>query len=131
VATEGARFDIDLLAASLRADSGDVGAFVETLGSKLEETLAGHAKVLRWRPKLFGPKLVRKITIDTGGERLELTRDEHNVIETRRCRLSGGIVLKSEVVDTDAWMHAVGEILAAEAERSEQTRQALERLLTQ
>jgi hypothetical protein len=129
VTTEGAPLDIDLLAASLRADSGDVGAFVEGLAAKLEEILPGRVNVQRGRAKMFGPKLVRKIAIDAADERLELTRSEHNVIETQRCRVSGGIVLKSEPVGTDVWMHAVGEALAAEAQRSEQTRQALERLL--
>jgi hypothetical protein len=131
VATEGAPLDIDLLAASLRADSADVGAFVEGLAGKLEDVLPGRTKVVRWRGKMFGPKLVRKISIDVGDERLELSRTEHNVIDTQRARVSGGIVLKSETIDTEAWMHAVGELLATEAQRSEQTRQALERLLTQ
>ena len=129
--TEGASFDIDLLAASLRADSGDAGAFVEGLAAKLEEALPGRVNVGRQREKLLGPKLVRKIAVDTADERLELSRDEHNVIETRRCRLSGGIVLKTEAVDTETWMHALGEALAVEAQRSEQTRRALERLLTE
>ena len=39
-------------------------------------------------------------------------------------------MLKSEALATDAWLAALGEALTAEAERSEQTRQALERLLT-
>jgi hypothetical protein len=131
VATEGAPLDIDLLAASLRSDSSDVGAFVEGLAAKLQEMLPGRTKVLRWRGKMFGPKLVRKISIDGGDERLELSRSEHNTIDTQRSRVSGGIVLKSESIDTETWMRAVGELLAAEAQRSEQTRQALERLLTQ
>ena len=131
VATEGEPLDIDLLAASLRSDSADVGAFVEGLAVKLQEVLPGRTRVLRWRGKLFGPKLVRKISVDIGDERLELSRSEHNAIETQRCRVSGGIVIKSESIDTDAWMHVVGELLSAEAQRSEQTRQALERLLTQ
>ena len=53
------------------------------------------------------------------------------MIETRRRRMSGGIVLKSEPLDTDTWLPALGQTLAGEAQRSEQTRQALERLLIQ
>jgi hypothetical protein len=130
VATEGAPFDIDLLAASLRADSGDLGEFVEGLAGKLEDVLPGRVIVQRNRRGMFGPKIVRKIALDAGPERLELLRSEDDVIETRRARLSGGIVLKTEPLDTDAWMDALGGALAAEAERSAQTRQALERLLT-
>jgi hypothetical protein len=51
------------------------------------------------------------------------------MVETRASKLSGGIVLKSQELDTDAWLHALGSALAAEAERSASTRQALERLL--
>ena len=130
VATEDAPLDIDLLAASLRADAGDLGACVEGLAAKLEEALPGRAKVQRGRRGMFGPKIVRKIAIDGGAERLELTRSDGDAIETRRSRLSGGIVLKSEAIDTESWLQAVGETLAAEAQRSEKTRQALERLLT-
>jgi hypothetical protein len=130
VATEGAPFDIDLLAASLRADSGDLGAFVEGLAVKLEEALPGRVNVQRARRGMFGPKLVRQVAVEGAGERLELIRGEGDVVETRRCRISGGIVLKSDPVDTETWLQAVGQTLAAEAERSEQTRQALERLLT-
>jgi hypothetical protein len=130
VATEGAPFDIDLLAASLRADSGDLGAFVEGLAAKLEDALPGRVNVQRGRRGMFGPKVVRKVSVQGAGERLELVRGEGNAIETRRCRMSGGIVIKSDPVDTETWLQAVGQTLASEAERSEQTRQALERLLT-
>ena len=130
MATEGAPLDLDLLAASMRADSGDVGAFVEGLATKLEDVLPGRVKVQRGRRGLVGPKLVRTILVDAGGQRLELMRGGGDAIETRRARLSGGIVLKTEPLDTEEWLAALGESLAAEADRSERTRQALERLLT-
>jgi hypothetical protein len=122
--------DLDLLAASLRADSSDVGAFVEGLAVKLEAVLPGRVRVERRRTGMLGPKLVRRISVDTGDRRLEL-RASGNSIETVWSRLSGGIVLKSEQLDTDAWLAALGEALAAEAGRSEKIRQALERLLIQ
>ncbi len=124
-----APIDLDLLAASLRADSGDVGTFVESLATKLEEALPGRVKVQRARRGLTGPKTVRAIALDAGGERLELLRGDGDAIETRRARTSGGIVLKTEAVDTDKWLAALGEALALEAQRNERTRQALERLL--
>ncbi len=126
---ERAAFDIDLVAASLRADASDVGTFVEGLAAKLEDLLPGRVEVQRGRSGIFGPKLVRKITVDAGGQRLELLRGEGDAVETRSARLSGGIVLKNEPVATDAWLITLGEVLRAEAERSEQIRQALERLL--
>lgn len=119
---------MDLLAASLRADSSDVNAFVESLAAKLEEAVPDCTRVERRRAGLLGPKLVRRIALDAGSTRLELLRDERRV-QMRCARLSGGIVLKSEDLDADAWIAALGEALAAEAGRNERTRQALERLL--
>jgi hypothetical protein len=122
--------DIDLLAASLRADAGDLGTFVEALAVKLEQAVPGAVRVERRRDGLFGPKLVKRIAFNAGDQRLEL-RSEGAVVETRWSRLSGGIVLKSEQLDTDAWLRALGEALAEQARRSQTTRQALERLLNE
>jgi hypothetical protein len=120
--------DIDLIAAALRADSSDLSAFVEALAVKLEEAVPGGVRVERRRDGLFGAKQVRRIALDAGDQRLELERAGAG-IETRCSRLSGGIVLKRESVDTDAWLEALGQALSAEAKRSQITRQALERLL--
>ncbi len=120
--------DIDLLAASLRADVSDTGAFVEALAVKLEEAVPGGVLVERRREGMFGPKHVRRIALDAGGQRLEL-RTAGGTLQTLCSRLSGGIVLRSEELDTDAWLRALGEALAVQAQRSKTTRQALERLL--
>ncbi len=120
---------MDLLAASLRADDSDLGAFVESLAAKLEAVMPGKVSVQRSRRGMLGPKFVRRIAVEAGGERLELVRGQGNSIETTCSRLSGGIVLKREAIDTNAWLAALGAALATEAQRSRQTRQALERLL--
>lgn len=122
--------DIDLITASLRADSTDVSTFVEALAVKLEEAVPGAVKVDRVRGKMFGPKQVAKITVTAGDQRLELKRAGAG-IETACSRVSGGIVIKTEPVDTEAWLLALGQALANEAQRSQTTRQALERLLNE
>jgi hypothetical protein len=130
MADEDGTLDIDLLAASFRADSSDVHVFVETLAAKLEEAVPGRVRVERRRQGMRGPKVVRKIAVDGGDQRLEL-RADGSAIETVCARVSGGIVLKNEQVSTDEWLAALGVALAAEAKRNATTRQALERLLTQ
>jgi hypothetical protein len=122
--------DIDLLAAALRADTSELGTFVEALAVKLEEAVPGSVRVERRREGLFGPKLVRRITLDTDEERLELSRDRDRV-ETSSSRLSGGIVLRREAFSTDVWLQRLGGALASQAARSQSTRQALERLLNE
>jgi hypothetical protein len=120
--------DIDLLAASLRADSSDLGAFVEALAVKLEQAVPGAVKVERRREGLFGSKRVQRIALDAGDQRLEL-RASAGAVQTKCSRLSGGIVIRSEAVGTEAWLRALGEALAVQAQRSQTTRRALERLL--
>lgn len=120
--------DLDLISASLRSDISDVGAFVESLAVKLEGAVPGRTRVDRRRSGMRGPKRVRRIEVDLGDARLELDY-EGGRLASRRARLSGGIVLKREEVDLDAWVATLGAALADEARRSETTRQALERLL--
>ena len=126
---ESESLELDLLAASLRADLGDIAAFVEGLAVKLEEALPGVVQVERVKQGFRGPKLVKRIALSAGsGERLELRR-EGNSVQTLTARTSGGIVLKTEAVDIETWLTTLTTIIAAEAGRNERTRQALERLL--
>jgi hypothetical protein len=127
--SDGAAIDMDLLAASLRADASDLNAFVESLAAKLEDAIPGNVTVERSRRGMLGPKLVRRIAVDAADHRLELVRGAGESVQTTGCRLSGGIVLKRESLDMDAWLAALGATLADEAQRSKQTRQALERML--
>jgi hypothetical protein len=130
VANDDAGLDIDLIAASLRADTSDLGTFVEALAAKLEEAVPGAVRVQRRRDGMFGPKRVNAIAVDAGDQRLEL-RTQGTRVETRWARLSGGIVLKSETLETDAWLAALSQALADQARSSQTTRQALERLLNE
>ncbi len=122
--------NLDLVAASLRADTSDMRAYVESLAVKLEEAVPGRVRVERRRSGLFGPKTVRSIALDAGDQRLALTcRD--GAVEAHVASLSRGIVLKNEAVGVHQWVDALGQALVAEAEHSETTRRALERLLTE
>src|ERR1700742_5165 len=120
--------DLDLVTASLRADTSDLRAFVEALAVKLEDAVPGAVTVERRREGMFGPKRVHRIAVDAGGQRLEL-RTDGSAIQTRSARLSGGIVLKNEDLSTDEWLQALGAALADQARNSLTTRQALDRLL--
>jgi hypothetical protein len=126
--TAATALDVDLLAASLRADSSDLAAYAEALAAKLGEALPGAVRVQRARAGLFGPRRVESIALDAGNERFEL-RVRHGSVETVCARVSGGIVLKTEPVGTDEWLRRLSAALAAAADRSLTTRQALERLL--
>ncbi len=127
--TEGSGFDLDLLAASLRVDSTDSGSFVEGLAAKLADILPGRVTVQHGRRGLLGPKYVRRLSVQGNDQRRELLRSDRDVGEARCGRVSGGIVLKTETMGVDDWLGALGGALAAEAQRNQRTRQALERLM--
>src|SRR6201999_2976428 len=102
--------DLDLLAASLRADSSDLSAFVETMAVKLEDAVPGRVRVERRRAGMFGPKAVRSMSVDLGDRRLEL-RADGGAVRTRCAKLSGGIVLKNEELEIDDWLAVLSEAL--------------------
>jgi hypothetical protein len=123
----------DLSAAGLRADGTDLRISVEVLASKLESSLPGRTRVQRRGGGLLGrgEKHVRQIQVELGagsGTRYELAIDGDRV-EGFRERKSGGIAIKREPLDPDAWIAALTEELQSEAQRSAEARTALEGLV--
>lgn len=120
----------DLVAASLRADTTDVAAFVEALAVKLEGALPGDVAVERSGGGLFGrgQQHVRRIAVTMEGGRYDLERSGSQIQTSRRSEVRG-IVLKSERLGLDEWIDALSRELAERARQSEQSRAALQRLL--
>jgi hypothetical protein len=123
----------DLSAAGLRADGTDLRISVEVLAAKLESSLPGRTRVQRRGGGLLGrgEKHVRQIQVELGsgsGTRYELSIDGDRV-EGFRERKSGGIAIKREPLDPDAWIAALTDELQAEAQRSAEARAALEGLV--
>jgi hypothetical protein len=125
----GEERDFDLMAASLRASSGDLLTFVDVLAGKLDRALPGRVKVQRRGGRLLSKqKHVTAIELDLGETRYLLAAEE-GVVETRCATAVRGIVLKSAAVSLDAWIDALLRELANEAQTSEQARLALEQLV--
>jgi hypothetical protein len=120
--------DLDLVAASLRADAADLDAFVEALAVRLEGALPGQVEVERKGGLLGGNKRVRRIAVSLGDQRYEAEVDRGRVT-CRRRSVVRGIALKTQELDLDAWIDALSRDLVEEGERSERGRQALSRLL--
>lgn len=120
----------DLAAAGLRRDGAELASSLEILASKLEQALPGRAIVQRRGAGLLGrgPKSVRDVRVELGDccYRLEVA-DGH--LTGSRERQSGGIAIKREALDPDAWVSALTDDLRDEAARSDEARAALERLL--
>jgi hypothetical protein len=120
----------DLAAAGLRGDSAEVAVSLEVLASKLEQALPARARVERRGEGLLGrgPKHVRLVQVELGDccYRLEMADGR---LRGSRERQSGGIAIKRETLDADAWVAALTDDLRDEAQRSAEGRAALERLL--
>ena len=120
----------DLVAASLRADTTDLNAFVEALAVKLEGALPpGGVKVDRKGGGLLSrEKRVRRISIGMDEVRYDLERVGDS-IQTSRCSEVRGIVIKSERLGLDEWIDALSRELMTHAQQSERSMLALQRLL--
>jgi hypothetical protein len=119
----------DLIAAGLRADARDLGAFVEALAVKLEGGLPGRVTVVRKGSGLFDrSKRVREIDVVLGDCRYRLEHRDAQVETSRRSEVRG-IAIKSERLDLDEWIASLSRELTAHARESEHGRQALERML--
>lgn len=118
----------ELLAASLRADVGDIKGFTEVLAAKFEGALPSQTHIERKGGLLSREKRVDRITVDLGDQQYQLAVD-HGRITPRICRVVRGIVLKTDEVPLERWIDALSRRLGEEAEHSEQARLALERLL--
>ena len=118
--------DFDFVAASLRADAGDLRVFVEALTTKLEQSFPGRCRVRR--AGLLGKGSVRRISVELGESRYELAHDDGSV-STRRSSVVRGISLKSEELSLEEWIDSLAEQVVAEAGRSERGRLALQKLL--
>ncbi len=120
----------DLAAAGLRGGGAELSVSVEALAAKLEQALPGRARVERRGSGLLGrgQKRVREVLVELGPNRYQLAVDGERV-EGFRERKVGGISIKREPLDPSRWLAALTDDLRAEAERSEQSRAALDRLL--
>lgn len=120
--------DFDLLAASLRAESGDVEAFVEALATKLEVSFPERVQVERRGGLLGGRRRVRRVSVALDDERFELERAQADV-GCRRSSIVRGIALKSEQLPLERWIDELSRALSETAGATERGRAALQRLL--
>jgi hypothetical protein len=118
----------DLLAASLRADTVDLKAFVEGLAAKLSESFPSRVKVERKGGRFGGTPRVRRLAVKLGDNEYELVNDDGSLTATRRVVVRG-IALRTEALALEQWIDAVAQELVAEAGKTESDRLALERML--
>jgi hypothetical protein len=120
---------VDLLAASLRADSSDLKAFLEALATKLAGALPHQTTVTR-QNKLFAREHpIREIVVTLGEYQYRILHEQPKPPVTLRAKVVRGIVLKTDQLSMNQWIDELAVDLAHEAMQSAQARVALERFL--
>jgi hypothetical protein len=122
---------MELLAASLRADSTDNKAFLEALATKLAGSLPNQTTVIRQSSIFSREHPVREITVLMGDYQYRIGREKQGPIVTQRAKMVRGIVLKTEQIPVEQWINELAGALAEEAAHSAQARDSLERFLLQ
>jgi hypothetical protein len=119
--------DLELAAASLRADTGDVHMLVKLLADQLGDALGSRLQVTR-AGRFRRSDEIRALRIALGDDQFDAEVDG----DVLRCTVghsSGGIRIRSEKVDADAWVARLLAALQTEAARSQSMRLALENIV--
>ena len=119
----------ELLAASLRADAGDTGAFLEALAAKLGGALPQRVRVERGGGLFSHQHPVRRLAANLGEWDYMIEAGPGGSLNAARTHAVRGIALKSEALGLDEWIDDLAADLATLAQRSAQDRAALQRLL--
>jgi hypothetical protein len=122
--------ELDLPAATLRANGDELASSVQVLAGSLEQALPGIVTVQWRRVGGFRSKRreVQRIEVPLGDELFELRRDEAVVVCTRH-KVVRGITLSRREMTLADWLPALVGALGGRAEISERDRDALEGLL--
>jgi hypothetical protein len=118
----------EMLAASLRADSADLPAFLEVLAGKLADALPGLVTVKRSGGPFAKRKPVAQIDVSLDDRRFTATV-RGPLIDTFVAHEVRGVRLSGDALPLDAWLNQLGLGLNAFAQRSAVGSAALRRLL--
>jgi hypothetical protein len=120
---------VELYAASLRADYTDVGAFLEALAVKFEGALPTHTKVSRHASLFSRERPVKEIAVTLGEFQYRIGKERQGPLLAQRSHFVRGITLSSEQIAVEQWIEEVAEALAQLAEHNQQAHMALSRFL--
>ena len=120
---------VEMLAASLRADATDMRAFMEALAAKLAGALPTQTTVVRQSGLFSHEHPVKEVAVTLGDNQYRIVRERQGPLSAQRAKIVRGIVLKTDAIPIEQWIEEVAESLAQEAGRSAQARAALEQFL--
>ena len=127
-------FDVQLLAATLRADRTDVASYARVLSGALADALpTGMVEVDHRRSladRLSGREGRPVAVVVHGADReLHLHEAAHGAVDAQIHQVVRGVVISRRTVGVDEWLQALAEDLTRLAARDAAARAALARLL--
>ena len=122
---------MELLAASLRADSTDNKAFLEALATKLAGSLPNQTTVIRQSSIFSREHPVKEIVIMLGDYHYRIARERQGPMVAQRLHVVRGIALGSDDLTVERWIEEVAESLAQLSAQSALAHAALSRFLLQ
>ncbi|MDQ2960948.1 MAG: hypothetical protein M3R48_07865 [Candidatus Dormibacteraeota bacterium] len=121
--------DLDAVAASIRADSSDIGIFFQVLGAKLHDSMPGAVELEREGGLFKKEHPIKRIVVHAGDDIFEAEM-RHGAIACRHSHAVRGITLRSEEPGLDQWLRALVGVLAVQAQSNAQASAALRSLVT-
>lgn len=123
--------NMELLAASLRADYTDTRAFLEALAAKLQGSLPDHTTIKRHSSLFSREHPVKEITVSLAENHYLINWERQGPPVAQRAKVVRGIVLKTEQLPVDEWIEELARALAAFAAQNAKAYAALKRFLIQ
>jgi hypothetical protein len=126
-------WDLEVLAASLRRDSGDLSLYAGFLINTLSATLPPEMVRIEHKAGLFGrvkdDAPVLGVSVLFGDRRFTLRREAvGKPVAAQVKHESGGVVLRTETVGMDVWSRELATALAGYAQANASAAAALRRL---
>ena len=121
--------EVDVLAAALRMDRQESGDLLEFLAKKLEQSLPQNTTVTRGGWFLSKEHPVEQIAVRFDDYQYQINRERHGSFTAKVMKLVRGVVLKTTEIPVEQWTDEVAQQLANLAQRSAQTRGALNKFV--
>ncbi len=116
----------EMLAASLRANSGDIHSWLPVLSHKLAEAFPARSQI--FHGGFFGGGPITGVLIDLDTWQFSV-REEHGRIAAERSQIVRGVALKTERLSIDMWIEKLSLRLAELAAENEREANAIRALL--
>jgi hypothetical protein len=130
----GPMFDVQLLAAALRADRTDVASYARVLSGALADALPPGMVEVERRRSLADRVSGREgrpvaVVVHAADRELYLREAAHGAVDAQIHQVVRGVVISRRAVGVDEWLQAFAEDLTRLAARDAAARAALARLL--